>query len=179
MNKRGVNIEKDFQLKKLGAPGIIAVLEKGEVEGAILWESHVSRLLATGRYRIIMALREELAKLLNTKVKTMGWVGALDAWVKQNPEMISKLRGAWQEGIRGVQEDEPHFRKYAKEMFGLEQPHDVALGWKRTRTFLLPPDFKWPDASNLEAEKTYLKEGAEMGMFPKEAVRVIDPMFVP
>ena len=28
--KRGVNIEKDFQLKKLGGPVIIAVLEKGE-----------------------------------------------------------------------------------------------------------------------------------------------------
>ncbi|MDO8700536.1 MAG: PhnD/SsuA/transferrin family substrate-binding protein, partial [Deltaproteobacteria bacterium] len=40
MRKRGLNIEKDFQLKKLGAPVIIAVLEKGEVEAALLWEAH-------------------------------------------------------------------------------------------------------------------------------------------
>ncbi|MGH7826421.1 MAG: ABC transporter substrate-binding protein [Candidatus Binatia bacterium] len=51
MRKRGHDIEKDFQLKKLGGPVIMAVLEKGEVEAGILWEAHVSRLVISGRYR--------------------------------------------------------------------------------------------------------------------------------
>ncbi|MFQ5850752.1 MAG: ABC transporter substrate-binding protein [Candidatus Binatia bacterium] len=179
MKKRGVDIEKEFQLKKLGAAGIRAVLEKGDVEGGIIWEAHVSKLLGTGKFRVLMALRDELARLLNAKVKMMGWVGATDSWVKQNPDLVAKLRAAWQDGIRGVQKDEAHFRKYAKKMFALEKPEVVALGWKRTKTFLLPPDFRWPDKSNLEAEKRYLKGGIEVGMFPKEAAGVIDKMFVP
>jgi ABC-type nitrate/sulfonate/bicarbonate transport system substrate-binding protein len=179
MKKRKVNIEKDFQLKKLGAAGIRAVLEKGDVEGALIWEAHVSKLLATGKYRVLMVLRDEMAKLLNTKVKMMAWVGATESWVKQNPVMVSKVRAAWQEAINDMRNDEAHFRKYAKKMFGLEKPNEVALGWKRARTFLLPLNFKWPDRANLDAEKKYLLGGMEMGMFPKETVDVIDKMFVP
>ena len=58
MRKQGVSIEKDFQLKKLGAAGIIAVMEKGEVEAALHWEAHVTRMLATGKYRQNVRLTE-------------------------------------------------------------------------------------------------------------------------
>jgi ABC-type nitrate/sulfonate/bicarbonate transport system substrate-binding protein len=179
MRKQGLNGEKEFSLKKLGAAAIIAVLEKGEVEGALLWEAHASRLLATGKYKVIMTLREEMGRALNTDVKLLGWVGGLEPWVRQNPEMISRLRTAWQEA-RSVQEDEAHFRKHAKNFFGLEKPDEVDLGWKRTRTFLLPLDFRWPNASTLKAEKAYLSEGVKLGVFPKEATAsMIDAMFVP
>lgn len=152
MKKQGVDIEKEFSLKKLGAAGITAVLEKREVEGALLWEAHVSRLLATGKYKVIMTLREEVGRALNADVKLLGWVGALEPWVRQNPEMISRLRAAWQEARR-IQEDEAHFRKHTKNFFGLEKPDEVGLGWKRTRTFLLPLDFKWPNASTLKRRR--------------------------
>jgi NitT/TauT family transport system substrate-binding protein len=179
MRKQGIDIEKEFSLKKLSAAGIIAVLEKGQVEGALLWEAHVSRLLATGRYRVIMMLRDEMTKALNANVKLLGWIGALDPWVRQNPEMISKVRAAWEEARR-AQDDEAHFRKHAKNFFGLEKPDEVALGWKRTRTFLLPLDFKWPNPSALRAERAYLTEGVKLGAFPKETtISVIDAMFVP
>jgi ABC-type nitrate/sulfonate/bicarbonate transport system substrate-binding protein len=179
MKKRGVNIEKEFQLKKLGAAGIRAVLEKGDVEAAIIWEAHVSSLLATGKYRTIMSFRKEMARLLNTKTYLFSWLGALAPWVEKNPKLVSKIRAAWQEGIRGVQEDEAHFRKYAKKMFGLEGSDVVSLGWKRTRAVLLPPNFKWPEKTSLEMAKRYLKEGIELGIFPKEGTTVIDKMFAP
>ena len=180
MKKRGISIEKDFQLKKIAAPAvIIALLEKGDVEGALLWEAHVSRLMATGRYNVIMLLRDEMRRSLNARVKLMGWIGGLDPWVKGNPDMVPRFRAAWSEMIKGVQKDEAHFRKYAKQFFGLEKPEEVALAWQRTSRFLLPPDFAWPESSNLNVEKSYLKEGVAMGIFPKEAAALIDPLFVP
>lgn len=180
MKKRGINIEKDFQLKKIAAPAaIIAVMEKGDVEGALLWEAHASRLVATGKYNVIMLLRDEMRKSLNAPVKLMGWIGALDPWVKSNPDMIPRFRAAWSEMIKGAQKDESHFRKYAKQFFGLEKPEEVTLAWQRTARFLLPADFAWPESSNLNAEKTYLKEGMAMGIFPKEAAALIDQLFVP
>ncbi len=179
MRKKGYNIEKEFNLKKLGAAGIIAVLEKGEVEGAIVWEAHVSKLLATGKYKVIMFTRDEMKKTLNTKVKILGWIGALEPWVKANPEMVAKVRASWAETWRGVQKDEAHFRKHAKNFFGLETPEAVTLGWQRTSQFLLPADFVWPDGPTLQAEKVYLREGIQMGIFAKEANQVIDALFVP
>ena len=179
MRKRGVNIEKEFQLKKLGGPAVIAVLQKGEVEGALLWEAHVSRLLATGRYRTIMGLRDEMAKVLNAKILPVIWLAALDPWVKSNPNGVAKLRAAWTEAYVGVKKDEAHFRKYAKGFFGLEKPEGLSLGWQRTREFLLPADFKWPDTPTLKVTETWLHEGVDLGMFPKKSAAFIDVMFTP
>jgi ABC-type nitrate/sulfonate/bicarbonate transport system substrate-binding protein len=179
MKKQSIDIEKFYQLKKLGAAGISTVLERGEVEAGYTWEAHTSKLLTTGKYRVLVLPRDEMNRLLNTKVKMLGWIGALDAWVGKNQPLIPKLRAAWQEMIRGVQEDETHFRKHAKRFFGLEKPEELELGWTRTRQFLLPPDFQWPDKANLDVEKRYLKEGVELGIFPKEGIGVIDALFVP
>lgn len=171
--------EEEFELKKLGAAAIIAVLETGDVEAATLWEAHVSRLLATGKYRVLVAFRDELAKLLNTEVKMMGWVGAHKDWVKKNSDLVVRMRASWQEGIRGVQKDEEHFRKYAGKLFKIKKKDVLKLGWSRAKTFLLPPDHKWPDKANLNAEKDYLLGLMKIGMFPKEAAGVIDKLFVP
>ena len=179
MKKQGIDIEKYYQLKKIGAPGMYALLERNEVEAAYSWEAHVSKLLVSGKYRVLVSPREEMTRLLNTKVKILGWVGALDSWVAKNQPFIARLRAAWQEMIKGVQSDEEHFKKYAKKFFGLEKPEEVQLGWSRTRQFLLPPDFRWPDTSNLDVEKRYLKESVELGIFSKEGLGVIDAMFVP
>jgi len=127
MRKRGLNIEKDLQLKKLAAPVIIAVLEKGEVEAGLIWEAHVSRLLTTGKYRVLLGFRDELSRLLNVKVMPVIWLGGLEPWVKENPALVSGLRSAWTEAYRGVQQDEAHFRKYAKQFFGLEKAEDLAF----------------------------------------------------
>jgi ABC-type nitrate/sulfonate/bicarbonate transport system substrate-binding protein len=179
MKKRGINIESDFKLKKLGAPAIIAVLEKGEVDGAVVWEAHVSRLLATGKYRTIMGFRDEMTKLFNGQEVFLSYIGAVDSWIKQNAELVPKIRATWAETSRGVQDDEAHFRKYAKRFFGLEKSEEISLAWKRTKPVLLPRDFKWPNPSSLEVQKRYLKEATELGIFPKEAIKLIDAMFVP
>ncbi len=179
MKKRGVNIESDYKLKKLGAPGIIAVLEKGEVDGAIVWEAHVSRLLASGRYRTIMSFREEMERLFKGESVMLSYIGAVESWIKQNPAMVSKIRATWSEASRGVQEDEAHFRKYAKRFFALEKPDEVSLAWKRTKPVLVPADLRWPSPSSLEVQKRYLREATELGIFPKEAIDHIDKLFVP
>ena len=180
MKKRGINIESDFKLKKFAAaPGIIAVLEKGDVDGAIIWEAHVSRLLVSGKYRTILGFREEMEKLLKGEVVFLNYLGAVESWIKQNPEMISKIRATWAAASRGVQEDEAHFRKYAKQFFGLENPDEISLAWQRTRPTLAPADLKWPNPSGLEAQRKYLREATDLGIFPKEAKELIDKLFVP
>jgi len=179
MKKEGIQIEKFFQLKKLGAAGISATLERGEVEAGYSWEAHASKLLATGKYRVLVTPRDEMNRILNTKVKMLGWLGTVDSWAAKNGALVPKLRAIWQEMLKAVQNDEEHFRKYAKRFFGLEGAEELKLGWSRTRQFFLPPDFPWPDRANLEIEKRYLREATEMGIFPKEAIGVIDALFLP
>jgi hypothetical protein len=92
---------------------------------------------------------------------------------------LAKLRATWTEAYRGVQQDDAHFQKYAKQFFGLEKPEEIAAAWQRTKAFLLPADFKWPDAATLKAEKSWLQQGIELGMFSKESSGHIDAMFTP
>ena len=56
---------------------------------------------------------------------------------------------------------------------------EVATAWQRAKIFLLPADYTWPDASSMKAQKSFLREGVEMGMFPKEAADLIDGMYAP
>ncbi|MBI2363411.1 MAG: hypothetical protein HYV01_00175 [Deltaproteobacteria bacterium] len=60
-----------------------------------------------------------------------------------------------------------------------QKPEELAAAWPRTKVFLLPADFTWPDAATLKAQKTWLREGVEMGMFEKQASGLIDAMYVP
>jgi ABC-type nitrate/sulfonate/bicarbonate transport system substrate-binding protein len=179
MKKDGIQIEKFFQLKKLGAPGISATLERGEVEAGYTWEAHASKLLATGKYRVLVTPRDELNRILNTKVKLLGWLGTSESWAAKNAALIPKIRAAWSETIKGVQDDEVHFRKHAKRLFGLETEEELKIGWPRTKQFFLPRDFSWPDKANLDIEKRYLRESVELGIFPKDALKFIDVMFIP
>ena len=55
----------------------------------------------------------------------------------------------------------------------------MKVGWPRTKQFLLPPDFPWPDKANLQVEKRYLREATELGIFDKKGLALIDAMFVP
>jgi len=179
MAKRGVKIEKDFKLKKLGAPGIIAVLEKRDVDAVLIWEAHVARLLASGKYRAIMSFREEMSKLFGGETIFLSYIGALEPWIEKNPGLVPKMRAAWAEASRGVQEDEAHFRKHAKRLFGLEKPEELELGWKRTKTILAPKDLKWPDPKLIALHKRYLSEATDLGVFPKEATAHIEKLYVP
>ena len=95
MRKQGIEIEKFFQLKKLGAAGISTTLERGDVEAGYSWEAHVSKLLTTGKYRVLVSPREELNRVLNTKVKMLGWIGALEPWTAKNQPMVARIRAAW------------------------------------------------------------------------------------
>lgn len=174
---KGLDFEKDFQVIKQGAPApIIALLERGEVQGALLWEGHVSRLLATGKYRTILGLTEELGKLFPGYVELLAFISAHEDWLKANPEAAARLRDAWLEGAKGAKEDREFFRSKAKQFFGLEQPAEVDLAWERTRQFIGPVT-KWPDPALIKSQKDRLRHAIQVGAFPAEAAPFVDVIF--
>jgi len=177
MKVKGLDAEKDFQLIKQGAPApMIALLERGEVQGALLWEAHVSRLLATGKYRAILGFSEELSKLIPGHVELLTWISAREDWLKDNRETAVRLRDAWLEGAKGAREDKAFFQSKAKQFFALEQPAEVDLAWERTRQFLGPVS-KWPDATLIKGQKERLSRAIQVGAFPAQAAPFLDVIF--
>lgn len=177
MRAKGMDAEKDFQLIKQGAPApIIALLERGEIQGALLWEAHVSRLLATDKYRVILGFSEELGRLLPGHMELLTWIAAHEDWLKANRDTGAKLRDIWLEGAKGAREDREFFRSKAKQFFGLEQPAELDLGWDRTRQFL-GPVAKWPDPALIKGQKDRMNRAIQAGTFPAEAGPFLDVMF--
>lgn len=177
MRVKGLDAEKDFQLIKQGSPApIIALLDRGEIQGALLWEGHVSRLLATGKYRVLMGFTEELGKLFPGYVELMAYLSAHEDWLKANPEAAVRLKEAWLEGARGAREDQEFFRSKAKQFFGLEAPAEVDLAWERTRQFI-GPVAKWPDPALIKAQKDRMRDAVRLGSFPSEAGPFVDVIF--
>jgi ABC-type nitrate/sulfonate/bicarbonate transport system substrate-binding protein len=166
MRERGVRIERDFQLIKTGGPAIIVHLEKRGVDAGIIWEPFVSRLLASGKYRTIMGLGEELDKLTNS-TERMAWVGAQEGWLEKNRQVAVRLRAVWLEGADRARTDEAFFRKAAKEFFGLEKPEELTLGWQRMPQSLNPTP--WPDRAAIQAEIKRLERARELGILPANA----------
>lgn len=166
MRERGVRIERDFQLIKTGGPGIMVHLEKKDVEAGIIWEPFVSRLLASGKYRTIMGLAEEMDKLTNS-TERMAWVGAQEGWLEKNREVAARLRAVWIEAADRARTDEAFFRKVAKEFFGLEKPEELTLGWQRTPQSLYPKP--WPDKAAIQTEIKRLERARELGILPAGA----------
>ena len=166
MRERGVRIEREFQLIKAGGPAIIVHLEKKDVDAGIIWEPFVSRLLASGKYRAIMGLAEEMEKLTNS-TERMAWVGAREGWLEKNREVAARLRAVWVEAAERARTDEAFFRKVAKEFFGLEKPEELSLGWQRVPQFLYPKP--WPDKAGIQAEIKRLERTRELGILPANA----------
>jgi len=166
MRERGYRIERDFQLIKAGGPAIMVHLEKRDVEAAIIWEPFVSRLLASGKYRVIMGLAEELDKLTGS-TERMAWLGAQEGWLEKNRDVAARLRAVWLEAADRARTDEAFFRKMAKEFFGLEKPEELTLGWQRAPQSLYPKP--WPDKAAIQAEIKRLERARALGILPADA----------
>lgn len=166
MRERGVRIERDFQLIKTSGPAIMVHLEKKDVDAGLIWEPFVSRLLASGKYRTIMGLAEEMDKLTNS-TERMAWVGAQEGWLEKNRETAARLRAVWMEAADRARTDEAFFRKVAKQFFGLEKPEELSLGWQRTPQSFYPKP--WPDKSAIQSEIKRLERTRELGILPANA----------
>src|SRR6266705_2266977 len=58
-----INIEKDFQNVPAETGALIALLERGEVEAINMFEPHTTRLVMSGKYRVLTDFDIELGQI--------------------------------------------------------------------------------------------------------------------
>ena len=161
--EHGLDIEKDFQSIPAETGALIALLERGEVEAINMFEPHVTKLVVSGRYRVLMDFDKELKRIFGTPPLKTGMAVLKDSVGKQ-AALINSIRGAYVDGIKFIKagKDEAFFKAHAKEFFNLSTPEEIAAGIKSSRENFADV---WGDAF-FRAQNKILQTGISLGLLP-------------
>lgn len=161
--ERNLDIEKDFQNVPAETGALIALLERGEVEAINMFEPHTTRLVLSGRYRVLLDFDIELEQIFGAPpVKST--VGMLKETVEKQPALVKAIRGAYVDAIKVIKagQDEDYFKTKSKELFNLSTPEEIAAGIKQNR---LNYADSWGDAF-FQSQNKILQSGIALGLLP-------------
>jgi len=161
--EKGLDIEKDFQSIPVETGALIALLERGEVESINLMEPHVTRLLVSGKYRVLVDFDSELQRIFGAP-PLKGGIGVLKETFDKQPELVKAIRAAYVDGIKVIKsgQDKDFFESHAKELFGLSTPEEIAAGMKRNRENFADI---WGEKF-FESQNKILQKGIALGLLP-------------
>lgn len=164
--EQGLDIEKDFQSVQAETAALMALLERGEVEAINMFEPHVTKLVLTGKYRVLLDFDAELQRIFGSPPLKSG-LAVLKETAERDPELVKALQAAYAEGVQVVKsgQDEEFFRANAKEFFGLTAPEQINASIPRNRDNFAD---QWSE-SFFEAQNKILKTGMDLGLLPNVA----------
>lgn len=158
-----LDLEKDFQSIPAETGALLALLERGDVEAINMFEPHVTRMVMSGRYRVLMDFDITLEEMYGTPPLKSS-VGMLKETVEKQPQLVKAIRSAYVEAIQMIKkgQDEDFFRAKAKDFFNLNTPEEVAAAIKVNRENV---SYKWGE-SFFQAQNKILQSGISLGLLP-------------
>jgi NitT/TauT family transport system substrate-binding protein len=158
-----LDIEKDFQNVPAETGALIALLERGEVEAINMFEPHTTRLVMSGKYRVLTDFDIELENIFGAP-PLKSTVGMLKETVEKQPALVKAIRSAYGDAIQVIKagQDEEFFKSKAKELFNLSTPEEIAAGLKQNKANFAD---KWGDTF-FQSQNKILQSGISLGLLP-------------
>jgi len=161
--EKKLDIEKDFQNIPAETGALVALLERGEVEAINMFEPHTTRLVMSGKYRVLVDFDIELEQIFGAP-PLKSTVGMLKETVEKQPQLVKALRSAYTDAVQTIKagQDEDFFKAKAKELFNLSTPEEVTAGMKQNKANFAD---KWGDAF-FQSQNKILQSGVSLGLLP-------------
>jgi len=158
-----LDIEKDFQNVPAETGALIALLERGEVEAINMFEPHTTRLVMSGKYRVLTDFDIELENIFGAP-PLKSTVGMLKETVEKQPALVKAIRSAYGDAIQVIKagQDEEFFKSKAKELFNLSTPEEITAGLKQNKANFAD---KWGE-SFFQSQNKILQSGISLGLLP-------------
>ncbi|HEY1236319.1 MAG TPA: ABC transporter substrate-binding protein [Candidatus Binatia bacterium] len=158
-----LDIEKDFQNVPAETGALIALLERGEVEAINMFEPHTTRLVMSGKYRVLLDFDIELENIFGAPPLKSS-VGILKETVEKQPALVKSVRSAYADAIQIIKmgQDDDFFKSKAKELFNLRTPEEVAAGFKQNQANAAD---KWGE-NFFQSQNKILQSGISLGLLP-------------
>jgi len=161
--ERKLDIEKDFQNVPAETGALIALLERGEVEAINMFEPHTTRLVMSGKYRVLTDFDIELEQIFGSP-PLKATVGMLKETVEKQPALVEAIQSAYGDAVRVIKngQDEDFFKSKAKELFNLSSPQEIAAGLKVNKANFAD---KWGEGF-FRSQNQILQSGISLGLLP-------------
>jgi ABC-type nitrate/sulfonate/bicarbonate transport system substrate-binding protein len=161
--ERKLDIEKDFQNVPAETGALIALLERGEVEAINMFEPHTTRLVISGKYRVLTDFDAELEQIFGAPPLKSS-VGMLQETVDKQPGLVKAVRAAYSEAVELIKkgQDEEFFKSKAKELFNLSTPQEIAAGLKKNKANFAD---QWGEGF-FQSQNKILRSGIQLGLLP-------------
>jgi len=158
-----LDIEKDFQNVPAETGALIALLERGEVEAINMFEPHTTRLVMSGKYRVLSDFDIEHEKIFGAP-PLKSTVGMLKETVEKQPGLVKAIRSAYADAVQFIKkgQDEDFFKSKAKDLFNLSKPEEIAAGIKVNKANFAD---QWGDAF-FQSQNKILQAGISLGLLP-------------
>lgn len=158
-----LDLEKDFHSIPAETGALLALLERGDVEAINMFEPHVTRMVLSGRYRVLVDFDIALEEIFGAPPLKSS-VGMLKETVEKQPALVKAIRGAYIDAVKLIKsgQDEEFFRSKAKEFFNLSNPEEVTAGIKVNKENFAD---KWGDGF-FQSQNKILQSGIGLGLLP-------------
>lgn len=158
-----LDLEKDFQNIPAETGALIALLERGDVEAINMFEPHVTRMVMSGRYRVLVDFDIALEEIFGAP-PLKSTVGMLKETVEKQPQLVKALRGAYIDAVQMIKkgQDDEFFKSKAKEFFNLSSPEEVSAGMRVNKENFAD---KWGDGF-FQSQNKILQSGIGLGLLP-------------
>lgn len=158
-----LDLEKDFQSIPAETGALIALLERGDVDAINMFEPHVTRLVLSGRYRVLVDFDIALEEIFGAP-PLKSTIGMLKETAEKQPQLVKALRSIYGEAVQLIKkgQDDEFFKSKAKEFFNLSTPEEVAAGMKVNKENFAD---KWGD-SFFQSQNKILQSGVNLGLLP-------------
>jgi ABC-type nitrate/sulfonate/bicarbonate transport system substrate-binding protein len=161
--EKKLDIEKDFQNVPAETGALIALLERGEVEAINMFEPHTTKLVLSGKYRVLLDFDVELEQLFGAPPLKSS-VGMLKETVEKQPGLVKAIRAAYLDAVRMIKsgQDKDFFQARAKEYFNLSTPEEISAGIDVNRQNFAD---RWDDGF-FQSQNQILQTGISLGLLP-------------
>lgn len=158
---QGWNFEKDFELVTAPPPAVITFLQRKQVDAIVMHEPLTSKLLAEGKFRVVMGLNEQWKK-----ERKSDWLflclAAHREWLDKNRAPARRLADMFMEAARLIRRDPALIGAEAK-FLGLKTPREIELAQERLPRFL---PTEWNEGA-VAAVRDVVEEAVRLKQVPK------------
>src|ERR1044071_9748959 len=168
--EKKLDIEKDLQKVPAERGALIALLERGEVEAINMFEPHTTKLVLSGKYRVLLDFDVELEQLFGAPPLKSS-VGVLKETVDKQPALVKAIRAASLDAVRMIKsgQDKDFFQSHAKEFFNLTTPEEISAGIDVNRQNFAE---RWDDPF-FQSQNQILQTGISLGLLPTVNVNTL------